>query len=217
VNKDLIGLPPRPHWSDVMNPGGAIFAQQGSFVVQLIPNQNGSITPIVNREYLIGFSIWVPTRIIAFGFACSGVGTEAAKAQFAVRAMRNDGFPGEILAVSETTDCTSATGTGSKWCQINLEVRPGRYCVCFLGTGWTTTGPTVRQSTTGSGDQVTYSYELPRVTMLPQSVSTALPTGGNTGLSSMFRNGPAFFLWSAMRDWSSGPSTPAIYMQGEPL
>lgn len=215
MNEGLFGVTLRKSWSDIQPPGGVL---PDGFWTVLLGNSNASLTATVNREVIIPFKLWYPHRIKALGISCTVVGTEACKVTLGIRPVMKDGWPAPQTVCQGEADCTSATGTGSKWCQMDADLPPGRYLACYMASGWTTTPPQFRQSTTGVNDVNTYPMELPRLNAFPVSVAVGLPGAGNQGWGVGFRFSSIGKLATfAARDWNFGTIMPALWIQGTPV
>jgi hypothetical protein len=212
MNKGLLGITPRPGWSDVQHPAGNLGAN-GYMWTPIIPNANGSGALTLNVEYLIYFDLWVPHRIFALAAAQTSAGSAGARVSFGLRGMMMDGWPGPLLSEGSY----DATSTGSKYVRQDIDLQPGRYCACYMGTGWVTTAPQFRGNNAGNNDFQSYGYDLPRLGIVPQAVSVALPSAGNVALSTASRTTDGRLTLGAVRDWVNGTNTAALYVVAEPL
>lgn len=210
MNRGLFGLPARRAWSDTQPPGGVI--PQGGWS-EIIGNQNGSAAFTLNREMIIRFDLWYPTRIHYIGLQITTAGTESAVVFQGLRPMMMDGWPGSLIV----EQVISVTSTGSKWASMNVDLPPGRYCVCSMANGWTTTAPQFRSTLTDS-DSGANPYSMPHTAVFPQSRATGLPGAGGRGHMAAFRATDGTGLTrSPVRDWSASIRPPATYIDGEAL
>lgn len=216
MNRGVHGIPTltRRSSADPQPPGGILPA--GGWV-EMCGNQNGSASSTKDNEYITRFDLWWPHRIHYLGVAQTTAGSDTARHYLGIRPLQWDGWPGPLL-VESVGDAT--VGTGSKWLPIGVDLPAGRYCLCWLINGWTTTAPAYRNANFGAGDQYSYAFGMPHGRMFPVPASTGLPGAGNGGQFAAQRATTANsgLTKFAARDWSAGgQNMPAIYVQAEPL